>query len=101
MGYKVYGSKVAIVRDEAEETTAGGIVIPETARAKLPVGTVIAIGEMFEEDGWDYGIVEGERVLFSKYGGTSFDVKMPDGSKLLVELVHAKDVYVGWKGEEQ
>jgi chaperonin GroES len=100
MEYKVYGAKVAIIRDEAPDTTEGGSIIPDTAKAKMPVGTIIAIGTIMEDEGLDYGFKPGDRVMFSKYGGTSFEVKVP-GDTLLVELVHIKDIYVGWEGEEQ
>ena len=98
MGYKTYGTKVAIVRDEAEEVSKGGIIIPDTSKHKPLVGTIIDIGNAVVEEGLDYGFTIGDRVLFSKYGGTLFEVKMPDGSELSVELIHAKDCYVGWEG---
>ena len=98
MGYKTYGTKVAIVRDEAEEVTKGGIIIPDTAKNKPLVGTIIDIGNAVVEEGLDYGFTIGDRVMFSKYGGTLFEVSMPNGSTMAVELIHAKDVYVGWEG---
>lgn len=97
MGYKTYGTKIALVRDEAKTITDGGIIIPDTATDKPLVGTIIDIGNAVVEEGLDYGFKIGDRVLFSKYGGTMFMVRMPDGSDMKVELIHAKDVYVGWE----
>jgi len=100
MGYKTYGPKVAIVRDSADEKTEGGLYIPETHQHKTPVGTLIAIGPGVDHEDFDYGFTEGERVMFSKYGGTVFSVMMPDGTKINVEFMHAKDVFMGWEGED-
>ena len=57
---------------EAEQTTASGIVIPDTAKEKPQEGIVLAIGPGRFEDGKrvPLDVKEGDRVLYSKYGGT-------------------------------
>lgn len=57
---------------ESEQTTASGIVIPDTAKEKPQEGTVIAVGPGRFEDGArvPLDISEGDTVIFSKYGGT-------------------------------
>ena len=57
---------------DSEQTTASGIVIPDTAKEKPQEGTVIAVGPGRFEDGArvPLDIAEGDTVIFSKYGGT-------------------------------
>jgi len=58
---------------EAEQTTASGLVIPDTAKEKPQEGTVVAVGQgRFDEDGdrIPMDIKEGDKVIYSKYGGT-------------------------------
>ena len=68
-----------------EETTASGIVLPDTAKEKPQKGKVIAAGEgKWDDDGEKripLDIAEGDEVLYSKYGGTEIVV---DGEDLLV-----------------
>ena len=76
---------------DAEQTTASGLVIPDTAKEKPQEGKVIAVGPgRFDEDGENripLDIKEGDVVIYSKYGGT--EVKY-DGKELL--LLSARDV---------
>ncbi|ABK52136.1 chaperonin Cpn10 [Acidothermus cellulolyticus 11B] len=57
---------------EAETTTASGLVIPDTAKEKPQEGVVLAVGPGRYEDGKriPLDVKEGDRVLYSKYGGT-------------------------------
>ena len=57
---------------EAEQTTASGLVIPDTAKEKPQEGTVLAVGPGRFENGQrlPLDIQEGDTVIFSKYGGT-------------------------------
>ncbi len=59
---------------EAEQTTASGLVIPDTAKEKPQEGEVVAVGPgRFNEDGDEripMDISVGDRVIYSKYGGT-------------------------------
>jgi chaperonin GroES len=76
---------VIVQATEEEETTASGIVLPDTAKEKPQKGKVVAAGEgKWDEDGekripLDVG--EGDEILYSKYGGTEITV---DGEDLLV-----------------
>jgi chaperonin GroES len=76
---------------DAEQTTASGLVIPDTAKEKPQEGKVVAVGPgRFDEDGENripLDIKEGEDVIYSKYGGT--EVKY-DGQEYL--LLSARDV---------
>ncbi len=78
------GDKVVVKRTEAEETTAGGIVLPGAAREKPQQGRVLSIGNgQLLKDGsrCQLQINEGDRVLFSSYAGNEIEV---DGDKLLI-----------------
>jgi len=81
---KPLGSRVVIEAIEQEEITAGGIVLPETAKEKPQQGMVLAVGQGDrDEDGKRIAmdVAVGDKVLFAKYSGT--EVKM-DGKKLLI-----------------
>ncbi len=64
--------RIVVTVLEGEQTTASGIVIPDTAKEKPQEGTVIAVGPGRFEDGArvPLDISEGDTVIFSKYGGT-------------------------------
>ena len=85
MKLKPLGDRVIVQATEEEETTASGIVLPDTAKEKPQEGKVVAAGEgKWDEDGekripLDVG--EGDEILYSKYGGTEITV---DGAELLV-----------------
>ena len=81
---KPLGSRVVIEPIEQEEITAGGIVLPETAKEKPQQGMVLAVGQGDrDEDGKRIAmdVAVGDKVLFAKYSGT--EIKM-DGKKLLI-----------------
>ena len=77
--------KIVVKRLEAEEKTAGGIVLPDTAKEKPQKGKVLAVGDgkVNEDTGkrTPLDVAEGDEVLYSKYGGTEIKV---DGEELLV-----------------
>ena len=78
------GDKVVIKRTEAEETTAGGIVLPDSSRGKPPEGRVLSVGlGSLLEDGTraEPQIKEGDRVIFASYAGTEIEV---DSGPLLI-----------------
>ncbi|GMV82958.1 MAG: 10 kDa chaperonin [Planctomycetota bacterium] len=86
MGTKVtpLGDKVLVKRLEAEEKTAGGIVLPDTAKEKPKEGKIIALGSgKTLDDGsrGEFQVKKGDRVLFSSYAGT--EVKI-DGEEYLL-----------------
>lgn len=67
------GDRVLVKRAEAEERTAGGILLPESAKDKPKEGTVIAIGEGRTLDSGErskFSVAAGDRILFSSYAGT-------------------------------
>ena len=78
------GEKVVVKRLEAEEVTAGGIVLPDTAKEKPHQGRVLSVGDgRMLDDGSRaaHQVSEGDRVLFSSYSGTEVVV---DGEELLI-----------------
>jgi chaperonin GroES len=64
--------RIVVTVLESEQTTASGIVIPDTAKEKPQEGTVVAVGPGRFEDGQrlPMDVKEGDTVIFSKYGGT-------------------------------
>jgi chaperonin GroES len=81
--------RIVVQASEAETTTASGIVIPDTAKEKPQEGTVLAVGPGRFEDGnrVPLDVKVGDKVLYSKYGGT--EVKY-SGEEYLV--LSARDV---------
>jgi chaperonin GroES len=78
------GEKVLVERLEAEQTTSGGIVLPDSAQEKPRKGTVLALGDgKLLDDGsrGEFGVSVGDVVLFSSYGGTEIKV---DGKEYLL-----------------
>ena len=69
--------RVVVKPGEEEETTASGIVIPDTAKEKPQEGEVVAVGPGRFEDGdrVPMDVKVGDKVLYSKYGGTEVKVK--------------------------
>ena len=66
--------RIVVKSSEAEQTTASGLVIPDTAKEKPQEGKVIAVGPgRWDEDGdkrIPLDVAEGDTVIYSKYGGT-------------------------------
>src|SRR3954447_15521669 len=82
--------RVLVQANEAETTTASGIVIPDTAKEKPQEGTVLAVGPGRVDDNGNrvpVDVVEGDVVIYSKYGGT--EVKY-SGQEYLI--LSARDV---------
>ncbi|MDQ3916233.1 MAG: co-chaperone GroES [Actinomycetota bacterium] len=76
--------RILVRPEEGQETTVSGIVIPDTAKEKPQEGTVLAIGPGKRSDTGDLipmEVKEGDRVMYSKYGGTEIKV---DGEELLI-----------------
>jgi chaperonin GroES len=85
MNLQPLGDRLIVKAIEEEETTASGIVLPDTAKEKPQRGKVLAVGEgKWDEDGEKripLDVTEGDEVLYSKYGGTEVEV---EGEDLLV-----------------
>jgi chaperonin GroES len=82
--------RVLVLPLEAEQTTASGLVIPDTAKEKPQEGKVVATGPGRTDDNGKripMDVAEGDIVIFSKYGGT--EVKY-DGNEYL--LLNARDI---------
>jgi chaperonin GroES len=65
--YKPLKDRVIITQDKAEEKTASGIFIPESAQEKPQKGTVIAVSDNSE-------LKTGDRVIYQKYGGEKLEI---------------------------
>ena len=84
MNFRPLHDRVLVRRVEAEEKTAGGIIIPDTAKEKPQEGEVVAAGSGTRaEDGkvTPLDVKAGDRILFGKWSGT--EVKL-DGEELLI-----------------
>lgn len=84
MKFKPLHDRVLVRRVEQEEKTAGGIIIPDTAKEKPMEGEVLAVGSGHKaEDGkvTPLDVKAGDRILFGKWSGT--EVKI-DGEELLI-----------------
>ena len=84
LSLKPLGDRVVVEPIEQDEVTAGGIVLPETAKEKPQQGVVLAAGPGSRDEDGDYipmDVKVGDTVLYAKYGGTEFKT---DGKKLLI-----------------
>src|ERR1700677_416638 len=85
MKLKPLGDRLIVRAIEEEETTASGLVLPDTAKEKPQKGKALAVGDgkINEDTGKraPLDVKEGDEVLYSKYGGTEIKV---DGEELLV-----------------
>lgn len=84
MNIRPLNDRILVKRLEEEAKTAGGIIIPDSAKEKPAEGKVIAVGAGKRNDAGERiipDVKEGDRVLFSKYGGT--EVKL-DGEQYLI-----------------
>jgi chaperonin GroES len=84
MTLKPLGSRVVVEPVEQEDVTAGGIVLPETAKEKPQKGKVLSVGPGDRDDAGKHVAMDvsvGDTVLFAKYGGTEIKV---EGKKLLI-----------------
>lgn len=78
------GDRIVVERLEAEEKTAGGIVLPETAKEKPKEGRIISVGNGKVLDSGkrsELQVKKGDRVIFTSYAGTEVNV---DGKEYLV-----------------
>ncbi|MEA2296105.1 MAG: chaperonin GroES [Solirubrobacteraceae bacterium] len=85
MKLKPLGDRLIVKAVEEDETTASGILLPDTAKEKPQKGKVVAVGDgKWDDEGEKripLDVAEGDEVLYSKYGGTEIKV---EGEDLLV-----------------
>ena len=84
MKFRPLHDRVVVRRLEAEEKTAGGIIIPDTAKEKPMEGEVIAVGPGARDEAGKLvplDVKDGDRILFGKWSGT--EVKL-DGEELVI-----------------
>ena len=81
---KPLADRLVVEPKEREETTASGIILPETAKEKPQEGEVIAVGPGRRDDDGkrvEMDVAVGDKVLYAKYAGTEIKV---EGKKLLI-----------------
>jgi chaperonin GroES len=84
MNVKPLGDRVLVQPVEQEEVKKGGIIIPDTAKEKPQEGKIVAVGAGKRDDNGKLiplDVKKGDRVLFSKYGGTEIKI---DGKDYLI-----------------
>lgn len=79
MNIKPLADRVVIKAAPSESKTAGGIIIPDTAKEKPLQGTVLAVGNGTKDE--EMVLKEGDNVLYGKYAGTEVEL---DGEKYLI-----------------
>ena len=85
MKIRPLNDRILVKRLEEVETTAGGIIIPDSAKEKPAEGEIVAVGPGKQNDQGERTAMDvkpGDRVLFSKYGGT--DVKIEGDDYLIM-----------------
>ncbi len=84
MDFRPLHDRVLVRRVESDEKTAGGLIIPETAKEKPQEGEVVSVGSGARDDSGnrvEMDVKAGDRILFGKWSGT--EVKL-DGEELLI-----------------
>ncbi|WP_415401986.1 co-chaperone GroES [Tateyamaria sp. SN3-11] len=84
MALKPLHDRVLVRRTESEEKTAGGLIIPDSAKEKPSEGEIVAAGPGARKDSGeliDMGVKAGDKVLFGKWSGTEVTI---DGEELLM-----------------
>jgi chaperonin GroES len=102
MNLQPLGDRLIVEVLEEEETTASGIVLPDTAREKPQRGRVLAVGPGGRDEDGKYvpmDVEEGDEVIFSKYGGTEIKLGVDEVLILRESDVLAKVVTTGAKGK--
>jgi chaperonin GroES len=79
LNIKPLADRVIVQASEAEEKTASGIIIPDTAKEKPQKGTVVAVGAGKKDE--PLTVKEGDTVLYGKYAGTEISI---DGNDYLI-----------------
>ena len=104
MDLQPLGDRLIVEALEEEETTTSGIVLPDTAKEKPQRGRVLAVGPgPRDEDGNHIAmdVVEGDEVIYSKYGGTEIRLGSDDYLILRESDILAKVVTTSKKGSKK
>ncbi|BEJ57586.1 MULTISPECIES: co-chaperone GroES [Campylobacter] len=78
MNFQPLGKRVLVKRVEETKTTASGIIIPDNAKEKPLMGEVVAVSKEITD------IVNGDKIVFAKYGGT--EIKLDNNEYLVLNL---------------
>ena len=81
MSLKPLSDRIVVRAEEAEETTASGIILPDTAKEKPQMGTVVFVGPGKLSDTGDLikmTLKKNDKVLYGKYSGTEVNIKGED-----------------------
>ncbi|MBO6602020.1 MULTISPECIES: co-chaperone GroES [Paracoccaceae] len=84
MAFTPLHDRVLVERVESDEKTAGGLIIPDSAKEKPAEGKVVAVGAGAKDEDGDriaMDVKEGDKILFGKWSGTEVTV---DGKELLI-----------------
>ena len=84
MAFTPLHDRVLVRRVESDEKTAGGLIIPDSAKEKPAEGLVVAVGAGARDDDGDriaLDVKEGDKILFGKWSGTEITI---DGEELLI-----------------
>lgn len=93
--FELFDDRVLVKPNEAEEKTAGGIIIPDTAKEKPQKGTVVAVGKGKYADQTGtlipMQVKAGDTIMYGKYGGTEISINGEDylimrASDILIKL---------------
>ncbi|MBZ7949396.1 co-chaperone GroES [Campylobacter molothri] len=78
MNFQPLGKRVLIKRVEETKTTSSGIIIPDNAKEKPLMGEVIAVSKEIND------VLSGDKIMFSKYGGT--EIKLDNDEYLVLNI---------------
>ena len=84
MAFTPLHDRVLVSRVESDEKTAGGLIIPDSAKEKPAEGKVVAVGEGARKDNGELiapAVKKGDKILFGKWSGTEITL---DGKELLI-----------------
>jgi len=84
MAFKPLHDRVLVRRVESDEKTAGGLIIPESAKEKPQEGEIVAVGDGARKDNGELielAVKAGDKILFGKWSGTEITL---DGEELLI-----------------
>ncbi len=84
MAFKPLHDRVLVRRIESDEKTAGGLIIPDSAKEKPSEGEIISCGEGARKDSGELipmSVKKGDRILFGKWSGTEVTI---DGEEMLI-----------------